>query len=94
MSSIFDTFDDNTITPISLIDDGWRQSRRNGRVFLKWITITFKNGRTLHCEFFYSFTSKEIVDTETGTIRFTNKMDLLKEFVDNQLEYIRKKYEK
>ena len=92
--SILDIDNKSIISPISLIDDGWRQSRRNERVFLKWITITFKNGRTLHCEFFYSFASKEIVDTETGTIRFTNKMDLLKEFVDSQLEYIRKKYEK
>lgn len=92
--SILDIDNKNIISPLNLIDDGWRQSRRNERVYLKWITITFKNGRTLHCEFFYSFKSKEIVDTETGTIRFTNKMDLLKEFVDNQLEYIRKKYEK
>ena len=59
-----------------------------------WFTITFKNGRTLHCEYFYSFKSKEIVDTENGTMRFTNKMDLLKEFIDNQLEHTRKKYEK
>lgn len=94
MSSIFDTLDNNAITPINLMEDGWKQSRRNEHVFLKWFTITFKNGRTLHCEFFYSFKSKEIVSTEVGAIRFTNKMDLLKEFIDNQLEHTRKKYEK
>ena len=92
--SIFDINDKNIISPINLMDDGWRQSRRNEHVFLKWFTITFKNGRTLHCEYFYSFKSKEIVDTENGTMRFTNKMDLLKEFIDDQLEHTRKKYEK
>lgn len=92
--SIFDINDKNIISPINLMDDGWRQSRRNEHMFLKWFTISFKNGRTLHCEFFYSFKSKEIVDTENGTIRFTNKMDLLKEFIDDQLEHTRKKYEK
>lgn len=92
--SVFDIDDKNIISPINLMDDGWRQSRRNEHVFLKWFTISFKNGRTLHCEYFYSFKSKEIVDTDNGTIRFTNKMDLLKEFIDNQLEHTRKKYEK
>ena len=92
--SILDIDNVNIISPINLIDDGWRQSRRNERVFLKWFTITFKNGRTLHCEFFYSFKSKEIVNTETGMIRFTTEMDLLREFIDTQLEYTRKKYEK
>lgn len=96
MSSIFDTFDNNAITPINLMEDGWKQSRMNGHghVFLKWFTITFKNGRTLHCEFFYSFKAKNIVSTETGMIRFTTKMDSMREFINDQLEQIRKKYEK
>lgn len=94
MSSIFDTLDNNAITPINLMDDGWRQSRRNEHVFLKWFTITFKNGRTLHCEFFYSFKAKEIVSTEGGMIRFTTKMDSMREFINDQLKQIRKKYEK
>lgn len=94
MSSIFDTLDNNAITPINLMDNGWKQSRRNEHVFLKWFTITFKNGRTLHCEFFYSFKSKEIVSTEGGMIRFTTEMDSMQEFINNQLKQIRKKYEK
>lgn len=98
MSSIFDAFDNNTITPINLIEDGWKQSRMNKHVFLKWFTITFKNGRTLHCEFFYSFKSEEIVFTgngiENGMIRYTTKMDSMREFINDQLEQIRKKYEK
>ena len=94
MSSIFDTFDNNAITPINLMDNGWKQSRRNEHVFLKWFTITFKNGRTLHCEFFYSFKTNEIVSTEGGMIRFTTKMDSMQEFINNQLKQIRKKYEK
>ena len=94
MSSIFDVFDNNVITPINLMEDGWKQSRMNKHVFLKWFTITFKNGRTLHCEFFYSFKSKEIVSTKVGAIRFTTKIDSLQEFINDQLKQIRKKYEK
>lgn len=94
MSSIFDTLDNNAITPINLMEDGWKQSRRNEHVFLKWFTITFKNGRTLHCEFFYSFKSKEIVSTENGVIRFTTKIIAMQDFINGQLEQIRKKYEK
>ena len=94
MSSIFDTFDNNAITPINLMEDGWEQSRRNEHVFLKWFTITFKNGRTLHCQFFYSFKSKEIVSSEMGVIRFTTKMIAMQDFINGQLEQIRKKYEK
>lgn len=94
MSSIFDAFDSNAITPINLMEDGWKQSRRNEHVFLKWFTITFKNGRTLHCQFFYSFKSKEIVSSEMGEIRFTTKMIAMQDFINSQLEQIRKKYEK
>lgn len=94
MSSIFDAFDSNAITPINLMEDGWKQSRRNEHVFLKWFTITFKNGRTLHCQFFYSFKSKEIVSSEMGVIRFTTKMIAMQDFINGQLEQIRKKYEK
>ena len=94
MSSIFDVFDNNVITPINLMEDGWRQSKRNEHVFLKWFTITFKNGRTLHCEFFYSFKAKNIVSTETGMIGITTKMKPMWGFIDTQLKYIREKYEK
>ena len=94
MSSIFDTFDNNAITPINLIEDGWRQSRRQELVFLKWFTITFKNGRILHCEFLYIFKSQQIVSTETGMIGVTNEMKPMWCFIDNQLKYIREKYEK
>lgn len=94
MSSIFDTLDNNAITPINLMEDGWKQSRRNEHVFLKWFTITFNNGRTLHCEFLYSFKAKEIVSTENGVIRFTTKIIAMQDFINGQLEQIRKKYEK
>ena len=96
MSSIFDAFDSNAITPINLMEDGWKQSRINEHVFLKWFTITFKNGRTLHCQFLYSFKSKEIVSvsSEMGEIRFTTKMIAMQDFINSQLEQIRKKYEK
>lgn len=94
MSSIFDTLDNNAITPINLMEDGWKQSRRNEHVFLKWFTITFKNGRTLHCEFLYSFKAKNIVSTETGMIGITTKMKPMQEFINDQLKQIRKKYEK
>lgn len=94
MSSIFDVDDKKIISPINLIEDGWKQYRRDKHVFLKWFTITFKNGRTIHCEFLYSFKSKEIVSTDVGAIRFTTKIDSMQEFINDQLKQIRKKYEK
>ena len=92
--SIFDIDNKKAISSINLMEDGWKQSRRNEHVFLKWFTVTFKNGRTLYCEFFYSFKSKEIVSTENGVIRFTTKIIAMQDFINNQLEQIRKKYEK